>query len=256
MRFAAYQFGVSGNIEKNFELIRNAVEKAAKQDVDMIIFPECALSGYPGRDFSKVNVVNHTSISEKIDQLRELSDRFSIGILVGTVAREENSYNRAYFISPEKPLQWYDKRALCGIDAENFSEGTTDGIFEFKGHSIGVRICYEIRFPEYFRELYKAHTDFNIVLFNDISEKDDSHRFRTIKSHLVTRAVENVTPIISVNSCKPYQTAPSCFLDASGNVMAECKRNKDGMVVYEFKDKELNAGEINRKNQSDALLGI
>ncbi|MBO4592148.1 MAG: carbon-nitrogen hydrolase family protein, partial [Eubacterium sp.] len=245
-----------GNIEKNYEIIKGAIEKAANQDVDMIIFPECALSGYPSRDYPTAKEVDYRSVSDKINELKELSDRFSIGILVGTAAQDDKAYDRVYFIAPGRPFQWYDKRALCGKDAKNFSTGSSNGVFEYKGHSIGVRICCELRFPEYFRELYKAHTDYNVVLFNDVSEKDDSYRYRMIKSHMVTRAVENVTPTISVNSSRPYQTAPSCFLDASGNVLAECKRNKEGMVVYEYKQKELNSCENSRKKHSDSLLGI
>ena len=256
MKFATYQFGVSGNIEKNFEVIKSAIEKAANQDVDVIIFPECALSGYPSRDYPSTKDVDFKSITDKVIEMKELSDRFSIGILVGTAAQDDKVYNRVYFIAPGRPFQWYDKRALGGKDEKNFSAGSSSGVFEYKGQSIGVRVCYEIRFPEYFRELYKAHTDYNVVLFNDVSEKDDSYRYRMIKSHLVTRAVENITPIITVNSARPYQTAPSCFLDASGNVLAECKRNKEGMTVYEYKDKELNSCENSRKKHSDFLLGI
>ncbi len=34
----------------------------------------------------------------------------------------------------------------------------------------GVRICYEVRFPKFFRELYKKSTDLNVILFYDVAE--------------------------------------------------------------------------------------
>ena len=70
-----------------------------------------------------------------------------------------------FFFSHIKNCQFYDKRALWGWDRDNFTEGQNEGIFEIGGITIGVRICFEIRFPEYFRELYKQRTDLNVVLF-------------------------------------------------------------------------------------------
>ena len=153
-------------------------------------------------------------------------------------------------------MQWYDKRALYGWDEENFSKGKEAGVFEIGGCTFGVRICFEVRFPEYFRELYRVQTDCNIILFYDVAETDDVNRYNLIRSHLVTRAVENVTPIFSVCATKPYQTAPTCYIDASGKVLAECERNHEAMLVWEFTKKDLNFGEIGRKKISDQLLEI
>ena len=54
------------------------------------------------------------------------------------------------------------------------------------------RICYEIRFPEYFRELYVENTDLNVILFYDVSDRDNADRYDLIRAHVRMRAVENV----------------------------------------------------------------
>lgn len=46
----------------------------------------------------------------------------------------------------------YDKRALWGWDKDNFTPGEGGGIIEYGDIKIGIRICFEVRFPEYFRE--------------------------------------------------------------------------------------------------------
>ena len=80
--------------------------------------------------------------------LQGMSEEYGINIIIGTIAYGKGQhFNRAYFLSPGKSMQWYGKRALYGWDEDNFSAGDETGIFEIAGFRIGVRICYEIRFP-------------------------------------------------------------------------------------------------------------
>ena len=54
MRIGAYQFEVTGDEEHNYECIRKGIEKATASDVRLLVFPECAVTGYPPhciRDF-------------------------------------------------------------------------------------------------------------------------------------------------------------------------------------------------------------
>ena len=98
----------------------------------------------------------------------------------------------------------------------------------------GIRICFEIRFPEFFRELYKRNTDINVVLFYDVADTDDKERYSMIRGHLQTRAVENVTTTISVNATSPFQTAPTMVFGKSGQCIKECVRNKPELLIYDF----------------------
>ena len=184
-----------------------------------------------------------------------MADDLGIHIIVGTVDINGSEYrNRAYLLSPGRDRQWYDKRALYGWDEENFTPGSEDGVFEINGMRIGVRICFEVRFPEYFRELYLADTDLDIVLFYDVADKDDETRYQMIRGHLITRATENVTPVFSVNAIRPAQTAPTCLINASGAVCEELEKNREGMLLYDLEKQKLNFGELGRRRYSDQLL--
>ena len=255
MRLAAYQFGVTGDIKQNMSVIVSAVRQAAEQKADLVIFPECAVSGYPPKNIAKAENIDFSAVDRAIKELKELSDSLGISIITGTAFFDSKYYNRAYLFSPGQTPKWYGKRALYGWDEDNFTPGSEDGIFRIGGLTVGVRICYEIRFPEYFRELYRAHTDLDIVLFYDVSDTDDAGRYELIKSHIVTRAVENVTPFLSVNATAPFQTAPTCFVDVSGKVLAECARNTEKLLVIDFDKKDPDFGEKGRIRYSDLLSG-
>ncbi len=257
MKIAAYQFDVTGNIHQNMNIINRAVEQAAEQNVKMIIFPECAITGYPPRNIPDAKSFDTAEFTKAVRLLQDRSDSLDINILTGSISSDHGRYyNRAYFFAPGKPVLWYGKRALYGWDDQNFTAGNENGVFTAEGYFFGVRICFEIRFPEYFRELYMADTDFNIVLFCDVSDTDDTDRYHLIRSHLLTRASENVTPVFSVNATKPFQTAPTCVINASGKIVAEQERNKEGMLVYDFSRTNPDFGEKGRKQFSDRLLGL
>ena len=89
---------------------------------------------------------------------------------------------QALLFQPNKQIKSYDKRALWGWDNDNFAKGNSDGIVEIDGVVFGIRICFEIRFPEFFRELYKRNTDINVVLFYDVADTDDKERYSMILS--------------------------------------------------------------------------
>lgn len=254
MRLAAYQFGVTGEVQHNMEFIGKAAELAAEQNAELVVFPECAISGYPPRNIDKAENADKVAIESALKEIQRLADRLGISIIVGTVFYDAQYYNRAYVFIPGQSPFWYDKRALYGWDEENFVPGTEKGIFKISGYTVGVRICFEVRFPEYFRELYREHTDLDIVLFHDVADSDDIERYNLIRSHLLTRAVENVTPFLSVNATTPFQTAPTCFVNSSGKVLAELERNTEGLLLFDYEKEEPDFGEKGRLRYSDALV--
>ena len=253
MRIAAYQFAVTGDMVENFEKIKNAILLAKKNAVQLLVFPECALTGYPPRDIKSSSEVRFDLVEDCCKKLQELSDETGIALLVGTIYRADQIYNRAILFQPNQPVWFYDKRALWGWDREHFAQGSCDGIFEIAGISVGVRICFEVRFPEYFRELYARKTDLNVVLFYDVSDVDDTGRYDLIKGHLQTRAVENVSTIVSVDSIHPYQTAPTAVFGKSGQILNECTRNQPELLIYDFEKTEDDFGETGRRTMSDTL---
>lgn len=256
MKIAAYQFAISNDIEKNYNKIEKAILEAKKQGVCLIIFSECCLTGYPPRDIDNAKDVDFDEVEKRCKKLQTLSNKLDICIIVGTIYKEQGHiYNRAICFRPNCIEMHYDKRALYGWDNDNFESGNKQGIFEIQGIKIGIRICFEIRFPEYFRELYKERTDINIVLFYDVSDCENIQRYEMIKGHIQTRAVDNVTTTISVNTIFPYQTAPTAVFDKSGINCKECGR-KEEMLIYEYIKEDDDFGEKGRRIISNQLVTI
>ena len=255
MRISAYQFAVTSDIDKNYETVVKAVQKAKEKAIELVVFPECALTGYPPKSMASSSNVNFAKVEECCNKLQSLCNEAGVAFILGTIAKENgNIYNRAVFFKPEAMPVTYDKRALWGWDRDNFAQGEQSGVIDYKGFRIGIRICFEIRFPEYFRELYREKTDIDVILFYDVADEENVDRYNMIKGHIQTRAVENVCIFITSNTIKPYQTAPTAIFGRSGQVLAECPRNEESFVEYNMEKREYDFGEQGRKEISDILL--
>ena len=254
MKIGAYSFVVTDDIPSNMEAIQRGVSRAAEQSVRLLVFPECALTGYPkgGKSSSQVDM---QALEACFAKLQQLSAQYGIYLLVGSVTRKHGEYhNSAILFSPnQRECELYHKRALWGWDRDNFSDGSPGGVWTIDGVTVGVRICFEVRFPEYFRELYREKAKVVLVMFNDVSEIDDLARYELIKAHLRTRAVENVCTVISVNDASYHQTAPTAVIHENGEVIAELSRHTEELLVYDYQPAGLSFGAEGRKTVSDRL---
>lgn len=258
MRIGAYQFAVSGNREWNMDVIRKAIMCADTAGVKLLVFPECALTGYPPHDMERPSDIAFDQVEQDYEQIQAMVNEYHMHIILGTVTKEEEHYyNSMRLFSPEtKPMEQqsdllqeetvrpagektlrktvYHKRVLWGWDKEYFWPGNQSGIFVIEGMKIGVRICCEVRDAECFKELYEAQTNLNVVIFYDVSASEDIERYEMIRGCVRARAIENACYTLSVDTIRPYQTAPTILFDKSGHTLVELERNTEGLLVYDL----------------------
>ena len=235
MKLGAFQFPVSGDIGKNLEKITRATVRAASEGVQLLAFPECALTGYPPKDTPSPAAVDFETLEDAHKELQSLVNNQGLCLIVGTMTRAAGGVrNTALILRPGLPPLAYHKRALWGWDRDNFVPGDETGVVDFGGVRIGVRICFEVRFPEYFRELYRQHTDLNVILFYDVADGDSAGRYDLLRGHIRTRAVENVCCTLSVNTACPGQSAPTMLVNRSGGVLAEGEQEREALLTFDF----------------------
>ena len=99
-----------GNFELNTQKIIEAIEKAKKQQADLIVFSELSICGYPPRDFLEFTDFIDKCL-ESIETIKLHAD--TIGVLVGapsknTVAEGKDLFNSAYFLF-EKEIKHFNE---------------------------------------------------------------------------------------------------------------------------------------------------
>lgn len=259
MKIGAYQFPVGKVIEENLKQLEEGARAAAKEGVRILAFGECALTGYPENDADHIRVIAEYDLESYIKKVGEFSRKYDIYLLFGSVRKRSYGWtNCAFLACPDGTVTpVYEKRALWGWDKDLFSE-TEDvelskGLFEVEGLRFGVRICFEVRFPEYFRELYHLKPDAVFVLFNDRDETENPERYGLITAHLRTRAVENVYPIVSVNTSLAFQCVPTAVINRDGEIKAELPLDRPGLLIYTLEKAEFSFGAVGRISISDRL---
>lgn len=243
MRTGVYPFSSTNKIEQNLNTIRKAIAQAAENDVRLLVFHECALCGYPPVE-SNIEEITKDGIKAAFSKLSQWAGLYHLFVAVGTVRFEgEKRFNSVVLFDDQGNMVGsYDKRALWGWDTDHFVRGNQPGIFEIDQIKVGFRICFDIRFPELFRDLYRQHADLCFVSFSDTGKTPSPDRYDRIKSHLITRASENVMPIVSVNSIANIQTAPTAVFDCNGHCVQEAKQNTEGLLIYDFQKPERSFG--------------
>ncbi|XFA98674.1 carbon-nitrogen hydrolase family protein [Candidatus Izemoplasma sp. B36] len=247
MKIGIYQFANTGQIQKNLQIMTKACKKAYKEGCRLIVFPECALTGYPPIEVNNIKNIDFEYLEEAERKLCELAKEGNIYLMFGTIRKQSNQYyNSIKCVNPSGKVQdFYDKKAIWGYDLNHFTKGTTNNIFKVDNIRVGIAICFEIRFPEFYRS-FVDKADLMVTFFSDVSEKDSIGRYQLIESHIITRAVENVLPHIAINSSTKYQTAPTGVYDIYGRNIVQATRNKNQLIIYNYEKIEHTYGSLGR----------
>lgn len=242
---AAVQYKTDMSIEKNFNKIKSYVEEAVEKNVRLILFPECALCGYPPIEIPSLYEIDFVEQNKYLNKVDELSKKHGIYIALGYIHRkDEQFFDSVKIFSPhQEELPIYHKRALWGYDQTNFIPGNHQGIYEIDHIKIGLRICFEIRFPEYFRELFQEEVDVCLLSLCDVGSIENNERRDIIRAHMISRAVENVFYLVSSNSMSSYPTAPTCFISPSGQILGDASDLEEELLVRTLEIEEPTFGQ-------------
>ena len=198
-KIAGVQMDISiGEMSKNLSSIEKFCEQAAQQPVDLVVFPECTLTGYCFDSIEQAREVAQPIDGDAVGRLIEIASQFKTHIVVGVLEAGDQGkvFNSAVLVGPEGVAGVYRKTHLpfLGVDRFTTPGDKANQVFDVNGLKVGINICYDCSFPESARVLALEGADIVVLPTN---WPPGSGRVSDLIPN--TRALENNIYFMSVN---------------------------------------------------------
>ncbi|KAK4695127.1 hypothetical protein P7C71_g2565, partial [Lecanoromycetidae sp. Uapishka_2] len=206
--------------EKNFAKAAEFVVSAARKGAQLAVLPEYHLTNWVPDDPSFMGLC--ADWEKYVNKYKALAKEHKICIVPGTIMEtfkdeetgEDQLHNIAYFIDHNgEVLGRYQKKNLWHPERPHLTSSTEDPHLTFSTPigPVGMLICWDLAFPEAFRELIAAGAKTIIIptfwtladcspyglAKNPLSEK------LFLETTLTARAYENTCAVVFVNAGAP-----------------------------------------------------
>lgn len=157
-----------GDIAHNRERIAHFLGEAARGGARLVVFPECALSGYVFGSSEEALPFAEPVPGETSAIICELCRTLNIYAVVGLLEHSGTDiYNSAFVAGPGGLIANYRKCHLPILGIDRFvARGDELPIIDLPFARVGVLICYDLRFPEASRSMALRGVDVLIIPTN------------------------------------------------------------------------------------------
>lgn len=258
LRIASCQFPVSADIEENTRWIIKQINEAAEKGADIVHFPECALSGYPGTDMNTLDGFSWDELHSCTDTILSSARKLGIWTLLGSIHELGPGFkpmNSLYVIDPSgKIADRYDKRFCTIADLKHFSAGNHSVVFEINGIKCGLLICYDVRFPELYREYRRLDVDILFQPFYNARQKPGGIHPKIMPVTAQTRAATNYF-YMSLTNSSAFSSWPCHFITPDGLIESKLEPDKPGILISDV-DLSQTYYDASRPFREKAMEGI
>ena len=250
---ACVQLNAGNDLAGNLRVISDRVHEAAAQGAQLVMLPEYAAlldgSGRVMRDNSFPES-EHPALSACQALVRDTG----VWLLVGSLTiriDDQRMANRSYLLAPDGTVvATYDKIHMFDVtlpsgkvirESSAYQPGTRAVTAALPWGTLGMTVCYDLRFPNLFRSLAQAGAMFLAVPSSFQRETGVAHWHSLLRA----RAIENLSYVFAPAMCGDHPGGRSTFghsmiVDPWGRVVAEL--GAEPGICYA----EIDPGEVTR----------
>lgn len=194
-------------------------------ETDIVVLPEMFSTGFTMSSREVAEPMDGPTAGWLINEAQRRQKT-----LCGSVVIEEAGkfYNRFLWVTPDGIEVTYDKRHRFRMAGEHdhYSAGNRRVVFEYDGWRICPMVCYDLRFPVFFRN----RGDYDVLLCVANWPAARSDHWETL---LKARAIENQCYVVAVNIVGTDgndigYSGGSCVLDPQGDILVAAAE-RDGV---------------------------
>lgn len=233
-RVAAVQMDCGlGDRVRNLATIRARLRDAAAAGARLVVFPECALSGYGFESREEASAHAEPVPGPAVEMVAADCRSLSVWAVFGLLERAGDSlYNACALVGPGGLVARYRKTHLPCLGVDRFAtpgDGPLD-VHDLGGLRIGMNICYDAGFPECARVLALAGADLIVLPTNW-----PPGAAGTLKYLVPARALENHVYYLAANRVGEEAgfrfIGGSRILDVDGELLATAGEGEQIIVA-------------------------
>ncbi|HTV55479.1 MAG TPA: carbon-nitrogen hydrolase family protein [Terriglobia bacterium] len=245
MKIAVVQMDVRlGEKGRNVQAILDRLETASQNGANVVIFPECAVTGYCFDSLEEAMPQAEGVPGSSTERISRAAKERNCTVVVGMLEREgDKLYNAAAVLGPGGILGSYRKAHLPFLGIDRFA---TPGdrpfpLFPIPAGQLGINICYDCSFPEAGRvpKLKGAQVlaiPTNWPVNSDLWEHVP--KVRAVENHMIVAVADRV------GEERGFRFAGhSQIIDFTGKVFAEAGETEETIL---YADVDLAAADRNR----------
>jgi predicted amidohydrolase len=245
MKIAAAQIACSlGDVEANLRKIRDFSTAAKEAGADFVVFPEMADTGYAMR---VIQAQASSWTNGAVPRLQEIAKSLAIALVCGISERDgKHIYNSQAVIDAEGRLAAAYRKTHLFVpppieEHKCFSPGAEFTDFDADDLRFGLSICYDLRFPEFYRKL-AVENGVNAFIISSAWPFPRVEHFRTLA---VARAIENQSYVVASNRVGTDDGITFCgssaIIDPYGVTVAAASADREELIYADLSVETVNA---------------
>jgi len=232
----------TGDFDANLAKVVTGLQRADKDRVEIVCFPECFLTGYPDKEEPARKgafAVDSPQMMKLLDKTMKFDATYIVGF---NELRGKDLYNTAVVVQKGHVLGTYSK---CAAYMPFHKQGREFPVFERSGVKFGIIICADGGYIEPTRIL--ALKGARIVFaphFNFIGAKGLIGHFQHVRADHVARAVENDVWFVRGNnvvvgkesglSYEGVGYGDSYIIDPQGEMQVRSRRMQEDFIFADI----------------------
>lgn len=246
LRVGVAQMRLTNHLGRNLREMAYFAQMAREVGVEVLCFPECALTGYGPRHHDSSAQFDPDAVEAAVVEARGLAREMNVALVIGAHLPLEGGWSNSALLiaSNGRVVTRYDKAHLYERDVEFYRAGRArPKVVTVKRARVGMQICFDVRFPEPFRALALEGAEI-IFVPSFIHGKGGIWKRPIVEAHGGSRAAENGRFVVFANAAGAEQNVPSMIADPLGRIVAKCRRGA----------RQLLSADLNLRNVRDELL--
>lgn len=239
LRVATCQFAETFDPRENAATIRSFMDEAASQQAQLVHFHECALTGYLARPGApRAADVDWSALKQETQAICRHAQERKLWVVLGSchpLTPPHKPTNCLYLIGPDGTIRdRYDKRFCTAADLDVFTPGDRYVLFTIGGVRCALLICFDLRFPELYRELKTQGAQALFQSFHNGYTSGPGVHTHIMRQTMQAHAGINYMWVSANNSSGRYSRWPSVFIQPDGVIVGQLRQNRPGMMVNDI----------------------